>query len=908
MRKWFIFSLSVFLLLGCDPESKTKAEICNDGIDNDGDGHVDCADPGCYGQAGGPTGQLCQSTESRCDDAFDNDADGDTDCADSDCAASCGGVEDCDDGTDNDGDGDVDCDDADCDEDPACTGGEICDNDLDDDDDGDVDCDDADCAAAVNCNPVEDCDDGIDNDGDTFADCADSDCLGQQGAGGLCQATEAACNDGFDNDADGDTDCADDDCASAANCQGPVEDCDVAGDEDGDGLADCRDPECNNQTGPGGGSCQTVETSCADSYDNDGDGLTDCADSDCTAECLTAGSLVITEIMKDPNVVADNAGEWFEVQNTSANAINLQGLVIYSTASGGDETHVIASSVSVPAGGRAVLGLSADPGLNGGVTVNYVYTGIAFNNTADDRVGLRTAGGTVIDEVSFPVATFPGFAGWAMQLDAGNLTALANDSAANWCSSRVKYNAFDTGTPGAANHLCAVETACADSLDNDGDGAVDCADFACANAATCSTAAVPVAGSLIVTELMANPGVGTPNYQHEWFEVLNTTAGPVELNGLTICDDTPTRYCFRVHFGVSTPLAADARAIFVSDDSLWTGHAGILFEYGPAIQLATAADAVQIFHGSTLIDAVVYDAAWPFATAGAAVQYSSSAAQTAAANDLLADWCLALAEYDAVNHLYGTPGAANRDCHLAETVCNDNTDNDGDGRIDCADADCVGQTGALGELCQATESTCDDGFDNDRDGLTDCADPNCAGLPGPGGANCPSGSMTLFFSEYLEGNSNNKAFEIYNPFATAYDLSQCQVKLYANGTSTATSTANLSGMLAAGDVYVVCNASSIAGILAVCDLQHGTANFNGDDALELICGGVTVDVIGQVGFDPGSEWIVGGVSTLNQTLRRKCGITDGDSVRDDAFDPSVEWNTFPIDTIDGLGSHTVTCK
>jgi hypothetical protein len=303
---------------------------------------------------------------------------------------------------------------------------------------------------------------------------------------------------------------------------------------------------------------------------------------------------------------------------------------------------------------------------------------------------------------------------------------------------------------------------------------------------------------------------------------------------------------------------------------------------------------------------VVFDAAWPFATAGRAVQLSSSATQDNTANDDVANWCVALNEYDAVNHLLGTPAAANRDCNVSETICNDNLDNDGDGQIDCADANCVGQTGSLGEVCQATETTCDDGFDNDRDSLVDCDDPNCAGLMGPGGIACASGSMTLFFSEYIEGSSNNKAFEIYNPFGTDYDLSNCSVKLYANGAVTATTTANLTGTLASHDVYVICNSSSNAGILAVCDLQNGTANYNGDDALELVCGGVTVDVIGQIGVQV--IWGTSPTITQNATIRRKCGITDGDAVGSDAFDPAVEWDGFAIDTIDGLGSHTVTCK
>jgi hypothetical protein len=50
-----------------------------------------------------------------------------------------------------------------------------------------------------------------------------------------------------------------------------------------------------------------------------------------------------------------------------------------------------------------------------------------------------------------------------------------------------------------------------------------------------------------------------------------------------------------------------------------------------------------------------------------------------------------------------------------------------------------------------------------------------------------------------------------------------------------------------------------------------------------------VDVIGQLGFDPGSEWGSGDLSTQDNTLRRKPGITLGDTNGGDAFDPSLEW-------------------
>ena len=63
-------------------------------------------------------------------------------------------------------------------------------------------------------------------------------------------------------------------------------------------------------------------------------------------------------------------------------------------------------------------------------------------------------------------------------------------------------------------------------------------------------------------------------------------------------------------------------------------------------------------------------------------------------------------------------GRVNRpDC--GENICDDQIDNDGDGKVDCRDADCEGQAGLEGTC---PESTCWDGIDNDNNGFADCAD------------------------------------------------------------------------------------------------------------------------------------------------------------------------------------------
>lgn len=171
----------------------------------------------------------------------------------------------------------------------------------------------------------------------------------------------------------------------------------------------------------------------------------------------------------------------------------------------------------------------------------------------------------------------------------------------------------------------------------------------------------------------------------------------------------------------------------------------------------------------------------------------------------------------------------------------------------------------------------------------------------------------LFFSEYIEGTSSNRALEIYNGTGTSIDLAAAQyvVQNYANGvSSTPTSTTALTGTIADGDVFVLANGSANATIIAAADQTSGNMVFNGDDALVLRKGGAAgtiIDVIGQVGLDPGTEWGAGLTSTADNTIRRKSTICAGDSNGSDAFDPAVEWDGFATDTSDGFGSHTANC-
>lgn len=166
-------------------------------------------------------------------------------------------------------------------------------------------------------------------------------------------------------------------------------------------------------------------------------------------------------------------------------------------------------------------------------------------------------------------------------------------------------------------------------------------------------------------------------------------------------------------------------------------------------------------------------------------------------------------------------------------------------------------------------------------------------------------SGDLLISEYVEGLSNNKAIEIYNPGTAPVDLATAGYKLqqYSNGSTSVGLTFNLAGTVAPGGVFVFAHAGSNPAILAQADQTTGSGLFNGNDAVALVKGAETVDVIGQIGNDPGSQWGTGLTSTADNTLRRNAGIVVGDVDGSNPFDPAVEWTGYPTDTFDGLGWH-----
>ncbi|OFY66559.1 MAG: hypothetical protein A3H98_00275 [Bacteroidetes bacterium RIFCSPLOWO2_02_FULL_36_8] len=128
----------------------------------------------------------------------------------------------------------------------------------------------------------------------------------------------------------------------------------------------------------------------------------------------------------------------------------------------------------------------------------------------------------------------------------------------------------------------------------------------------------------------------------------------------------------------------------------------------------------------------------------------------------------------------------------------------------------------------------------------------------------------LIISEYIEGSSFNKAIELYNlSNSDTIDLSNYKIGIYANGSQVPTQQIQLSGIIPATGFYILANNNStLSNIIAYADTLTSKLNYNGNDAVALLKNDTVIDVIGEIGNDPGVGWTVGSGSTKDFTLIR----------------------------------------
>ena len=161
-----------------------------------------------------------------------------------------------------------------------------------------------------------------------------------------------------------------------------------------------------------------------------------------------AGEVIFTEVMRNPAVVGDEQGEWFELYNTRFESIYLGDYPVSDTDVDPD-TFTIEADLFIPAHGYLVFCAGAED--LSYVTSDYLYSyaDMALSNTGDELV-LETSASTEIDRIEYD-GTWPGGAGVSMELDPTTLSSGDNDDPANWHDAIDAYGGGDLGTPGAAN-------------------------------------------------------------------------------------------------------------------------------------------------------------------------------------------------------------------------------------------------------------------------------------------------------------------------------------------------------------------------------------------------------------------------------------------------------------------------
>lgn len=157
----------------------------------------------------------------------------------------------------------------------------------------------------------------------------------------------------------------------------------------------------------------------------------------------------------------------------------------------------------------------------------------------------------------------------------------------------------------------------------------------------------------------------------------------------------------------------------------------------------------------------------------------------------------------------------------------------------------------------------------------------------------------LYFSEYLEGSSNNKALEITNKTGASVNLSGYSIKKQTNGSGSWSTGLTLSGTIANNGKFVIVNSSLASTCYSTTTANLSTSvtelTFNGNDAVGLFKNGTLIDIIGT--FNGGTADFA-----IDQTLRRKTNVT----VPRSTFNKTTDWDIYTTDTCSGLGNRNAS--
>ena len=196
-------------------------------------------------------------------------------------------------------------------------------------------------------------------------------------------------------------------------------------------------------------------------------------------------------------------------------------------------------------------------------------------------------------------------------------------------------------------------------------------------------------GELVITEIMNNPS-GFSDVQGEWFEVLNVTSEPLNVDGLWLVDDGTDFHV--VDAGGDLFIAPGEYFVFGSNGDFGSnGGVVVDYAYDPAqFILSNGDDEVVLSSLGVEVDRVEYDGGISFPDeAGSSMSLDGNVLDDAS-NDAGENWCVSNSSYGGENS--GTPGVSNDAC----PVCGNGTQEPGeecdDGNVDPFDgceSDCT---------------------------------------------------------------------------------------------------------------------------------------------------------------------------------------------------------------------------
>lgn len=123
----------------------------------------------------------------------------------------------------------------------------------------------------------------------------------------------------------------------------------------------------------------------------------------------------------------------------------------------------------------------------------------------------------------------------------------------------------------------------------------------------------------------------------------------------------------------------------------------------------------------------------------------------------------------------------------------------------------------------------------------------------------------LMFSQYMDGSSNKKGLEIYNPDASTVNLADYEIQQFSNGAVTQTFAVSLQGSLKSKEKFVI-GRQELKDALGAKVKQVAGLSFNGDDAIVLLYKGTPIDRFGRVGEQPNNGW--GSVGSKGKSFSR----------------------------------------